>query len=142
VQTVIAELGGEKIDIIEWDDNPVRFITNSLAPAKIMSVQINEKEKHALVEVAEDQLSLAIGKEGQNVRLAVKLTDWKIDIIKEDGEKVAGEGKKKDLEDKENEKEAKAEEKDDEKKSTSENTEESEDTEKKSKEEKDKKDIK
>lgn len=94
VQTIIAELGGEKIDIIEWDDNPVRFITNALAPAKIMSVQINEKEKHALVEVAEDQLSLAIGKEGQNVRLAVKLTNWKIDIIKEDGEKVMGENKK------------------------------------------------
>lgn len=97
VQTVIAELGGEKIDIISWDENTVRFITNALSPAKIMSVKIDEKEQHALVEVAEDQLSLAIGKEGQNVRLAVKLTGWKIDIMKEStGEKVAGaEGKEK-----------------------------------------------
>jgi transcription termination/antitermination protein NusA len=84
VQTIIAELGGEKIDIIEWDDNPVRFITNALAPAKIISVKLNEKDKHAIVEVAEDQLSLAIGKEGQNVRLAVKLTGWKIDIAKDE----------------------------------------------------------
>lgn len=84
VQTVIAELGGEKIDIIQWDENPVRFITNALAPAKIISIKLNEKEKHAVVEVAEDQLSLAIGKEGQNVRLAVKLTGWKIDIVKEE----------------------------------------------------------
>lgn len=84
VQTVIAELGGEKIDIIQWDENPVRFITNALAPAKVISIKLDEKEKHAVVEVAENQLSLAIGSEGQNVRLAVKLTGWKIDIVKEE----------------------------------------------------------
>ncbi len=95
VQTVIAELGGEKIDIIEWDDNTVKFITNALSPAKVMSVKLNEVDKHALVEVAEDQLSLAIGKEGQNVRLAVKLTDWRIDIVKETGERASEENKDK-----------------------------------------------
>jgi N utilization substance protein A len=84
VQTVIAELGGEKIDIVGWDENPVRFITNALAPAKVISIKLDEKEKHAVVEVAENQLSLAIGREGQNVRLAVKLTGWKIDIVKEE----------------------------------------------------------
>lgn len=106
VQTIIAELGGEKIDIIEWDENPVRFITNALAPAKIISVKLNEKEKHAVVEVAEDQLSLAIGKEGQNVRLAVKLTDWKIDIAKDEKET---EGEKKDKKEEKGEKEEKKE---------------------------------
>lgn len=83
VQTVIAELGGEKIDVIEWFDDPAKFIINALAPAKVLSVKINKKEKKAEVEVREDQLSLAIGREGQNVRLAVKLTGWNIDIIKE-----------------------------------------------------------
>lgn len=87
VQTVISELGGEKIDIVEWNENPVQYITNALSPAKIISVRTDEKNKHAIVEVAEDQLSLAIGKEGQNVRLAVKLTGWKIDITKE-GEEI------------------------------------------------------
>jgi N utilization substance protein A len=82
VQTVIAELGGEKIDVIEWSDDPVKFITHALSPAKILSVKIKKKEKKAEVAVREDQLSLAIGREGQNVRLAVKLTGWNIDIIK------------------------------------------------------------
>ncbi len=122
VQTVIAELGGEKIDIIEWDENLVRFITNSLSPAKIISVQLNEADKHALVEVAEDQLSLAIGKEGQNVRLAVKLTGWRIDIIKETGEKAV-EKKAEDVEDKNKEDKTKIEEKNGEKKGTAEDTE-------------------
>lgn len=87
VQTIIAELAGEKIDIIEWDENPVKFISNALSPAKVQKVDINEKTKEAKAYVNEDQLSLAIGKEGQNVRLAAKLTDWKIDIMKveEDG---------------------------------------------------------
>ncbi len=83
VQTVISELGGEKIDIVEYEDDPVKFIINALAPAKILSVKTNESERTALAEVKEDQLSLAIGRNGQNVRLAAKLTGWKIDIIKE-----------------------------------------------------------
>lgn len=129
VQTVIAELGGEKIDIIEWDENPVRFITNALAPAKIMSVKIGEEEKHAMVEVAEDQLSLAIGKEGQNVRLAVKLTDWRIDIVKETDEK-ASEDNKEDSKDEKAEGEESDNKEDDEKKEPQKKT---EDTEKKKK---------
>ncbi|MFH1207797.1 MAG: transcription termination factor NusA [Patescibacteria group bacterium] len=89
VQTIISEIGGEKIDIIEWDANPARFITNALSPAKVLSVKTNEEEKTALAEVKEDQLSLAIGKAGQNVRLSAKLTGWKIDIISDTGEKVS-----------------------------------------------------
>ncbi len=81
VQTVINELGGEKIDIIEWSEDPVKFITNALSPAKILQVKVlDEKYRHALAEVADDQFSLAIGKNGQNVRLAAKLTGWKIDV--------------------------------------------------------------
>src|SRR3989344_475921 len=81
VQTVINELGGEKIDIIEWEDDAAKFISHALAPAKILDVKIiDEQSKHALVEVAEDQFSLAIGKRGQNVRLAAKLTGWRIDV--------------------------------------------------------------
>jgi transcription termination/antitermination protein NusA len=83
VQTVMAELGGEKIDIIEWSDDQVKFIANSLSPAKIINVQLNMEEKEAKVGVLEDQLSLAIGKAGQNVRLAARLTGWKIDINQE-----------------------------------------------------------
>jgi N utilization substance protein A len=88
VQTVMAELGGEKIDIIEWSEDPVKFIANSLSPAKILNVQLDEDAKEAKVGVLEDQLSLAIGKAGQNVRLAARLTGWKIDI---NGEKIGGE---------------------------------------------------
>ena len=80
VSTVMSELGGEKIDIIEWSDDPKKFIEDSLSPAKVLSVEINEAEKQAHVVVSEDQQSLAIGKGGQNVRLAAKLTGWKIDI--------------------------------------------------------------
>ncbi len=80
VQTVMAELGGEKIDIIEWSDDHVKFIANALSPAKILNVQLDMEEKEAKVGVLEDQLSLAIGKAGQNVRLAARLTGWKIDI--------------------------------------------------------------
>ena len=83
VQTVMAELGGEKIDIIEWSEDPVKFIANSLSPAKIINVQLDMEEKEAKVGVMEDQLSLAIGKAGQNVRLAARLTGWKIDINQE-----------------------------------------------------------
>jgi len=87
VQTVMAELGGEKIDIIEYSDDPVKFIANGLSPAKILNVQLDEANKEAKVGVLEDQLSLAIGKAGQNVRLAARLTGWKIDI---NGEKLGG----------------------------------------------------
>lgn len=80
VQAVIAELGNEKIDIIQYSDDPAKFIAASLSPASVGKVTINEEEKTAYVEVPEDQLSLAIGKDGQNVRLAAKLTGWRIDI--------------------------------------------------------------
>jgi len=80
VSTVMSELGGEKIDIIEWSDNTKSFIEDSLSPAKIISVSLDEDERRATVEVSEEQQSLAIGKGGQNVRLAAKLTGWKIDI--------------------------------------------------------------
>jgi N utilization substance protein A len=90
VQTIIAEIGGEKIDIIQFEDDPVRFIINALSPAKVLSVQLNHEEKRATAEVKEDQLSLAIGRAGQNVRLAARLTGWRIDIIKESSEEVVG----------------------------------------------------
>ena len=80
VATVMSELGGEKIDIIEWSADPVRFLEDALSPAKILKVEIEETEKKATIEVSPDQQSLAIGKGGQNVRLAAKLTGWKIDI--------------------------------------------------------------
>jgi len=79
VQVVINELGGEKIDIIEWSEDPKQFISNALSPAKVLEVKILEKNT-ALCFVPEDQLSLAIGKNGQNVRLAAQLTGWKIDV--------------------------------------------------------------
>lgn len=88
IQTVIAEIGGEKIDIIEYDENPEKFIINALAPAKISSLKINEKERVALAKVKDNQLSLAIGRSGQNVRLAAKLTGWKIDIQEDKEEKT------------------------------------------------------
>ncbi len=93
VQTIIEELGGEKIDIILWNEKPDKFISASLSPAKVLKVEINEENKTAQVWVMEDQLSLAIGKKGQNVRLAAKLTGWKIDIVgvKQDGEEVGEE---------------------------------------------------
>lgn len=91
VSTVMSELGGEKIDIIEWSPESVQFIEDSLSPAKIESVEIDEENKHAVVEVSEDQLSLAIGKGGQNVRLAAKLTGWKIDIKSTGGEYASSE---------------------------------------------------
>ena len=80
VQTVINELGGEKIDIIQWNENMAKYIANSLSPAKVLDVEIDEKKRIALAIVPEDQLSLAIGRKGQNVRLAAKLTGWKIDV--------------------------------------------------------------
>mgnify|MGYP000673700654 CR=1 FL=1 len=80
VNTVTGELGGEKIDIIPWSEDVKVFVSNSLSPAKVLSIEVDEKEHKATIEVADDQLSLAIGKGGQNVRLAAKLTGWRIDI--------------------------------------------------------------
>ncbi|MFA6273295.1 MAG: transcription termination factor NusA [Candidatus Paceibacterota bacterium] len=101
VGTVMSELGGEKIDIIEWSADPKKFVEESLSPAKVLSVEIDEAEKKAKVEVAEDQQSLAIGKGGQNVRLAAKLTGWRIDIKSTKGEPtVVGEDNKDDKKEK------------------------------------------
>ncbi|MDD6383472.1 transcription termination factor NusA [Mitsuokella jalaludinii] len=83
VQGIVEELGSEKIDIVKWNADPAKFIANALSPAKVVSVAINEAEKVSRVVVPDYQLSLAIGKEGQNARLAAKLTGWKIDIKSE-----------------------------------------------------------
>lgn len=83
VQTIVNELKGEKIDIVKWNVDPIKYIANSLSPAKVVSVEVNEIEKVSKVIVPDYQLSLAIGKEGQNARLAAKLTGWKIDIKSE-----------------------------------------------------------
>ena len=80
VQSVVQELRGEKIDIVQWTEDAVQFVHNALSPAKVVRIEVDEEEKTMQVLVAEDQLSLAIGKRGQNVRLAAKLTNWKIDI--------------------------------------------------------------
>lgn len=97
IQTIIMALGGEKIDIIEWSEDPVVFISNALSPAKVHETELRESDKSAVVRVEPDQLSLAIGKGGQNVRLAAQLTGWKININggeiqakDEDGEEVEG----------------------------------------------------
>lgn len=86
IQTIISELNGEKIDIIEYNKNAEKFIGNSLSPAKILSIKTDIEKNFATVKVRSDQFSLAIGKGGQNVRLASKLTDWKIDIQEEKSE--------------------------------------------------------
>jgi len=88
IQTIISELNGEKIDIIEYNENPLTYIANALSPAKTANIEIDEENKTAKVSVKEDQLSLAIGREGQNVRLAAQLTGWRIDIVGENGEVV------------------------------------------------------
>jgi len=97
VQAVINELSGEKIDIIEWSEDPVKFISQSLSPAKVIDVEIAKNKNQAKVIVPEDQLSLAIGIKGQNVRLAAKLTGWKIDIATQEPvkEKIKKQTKKK-----------------------------------------------
>ncbi|KKS85932.1 MAG: Transcription termination factor NusA [Parcubacteria group bacterium GW2011_GWA2_43_11] len=89
VSTVMSELGGEKIDIIEWSEEQAHFIEDALSPAKVLDVVIDEEEHRATVEVVEDQQSLAIGRGGQNVRLAAKLTGWRIDIHSMQGESTA-----------------------------------------------------
>jgi N utilization substance protein A len=81
VQAIVRELGGEKIDIVPWSVDPIVFVTRALSPAKVLEAQVVEMEQKILVTVADDQLSLAIGKGGQNARLAAKLTGWKIDLI-------------------------------------------------------------
>ena len=83
VQAIVNELKGEKIDIVKWNADPVKYIANSLSPAKVLSVEVYPEQKMAKVIVPDYQLSLAIGKEGQNARLAAKLTGWKIDIKSE-----------------------------------------------------------
>ena len=83
IQNVINELNGEKIDVIEWNEDPSIYISSALLPAKILAVDIKEEEKFAQVIVPDDQLSLAIGRSGQNARLAARLTNWKIDIKSE-----------------------------------------------------------
>ncbi|WP_078391468.1 transcription termination factor NusA [Shouchella patagoniensis] len=83
VQTIVDELKGEKIDIVEWSEDPVVYVANALSPAKVMKVDVLEGEKMTRVIVPDYQLSLAIGKRGQNARLAAKLTGWKIDIKSE-----------------------------------------------------------
>ncbi|MGE5618155.1 MAG: transcription termination factor NusA [Sphingomonadaceae bacterium] len=80
IQNIVNELGGEKIDVVQWSPDAATFVANALSPAQVISVDINEEEKTATVIVPERQLSLAIGKEGQNARLAAKLTGWRIDI--------------------------------------------------------------
>lgn len=89
VTTVMNELAGEKIDIIPWSENISTFVASALSPAKVLDIDMEENEHKALIEVADDQLSLAIGKGGQNVRLAAKLTGWRIDIKGIKGEDVS-----------------------------------------------------
>jgi len=80
VNAIVSELDGEKIDIIPWCDDSLEFIARSLSPAKVVMVQANDEERSAKAVVMDDMLSLAIGKDGQNARLAAKLTGWKIDV--------------------------------------------------------------
>ena len=89
VTTVMSELGGEKIDIIPWSPDMAEYVSSALSPAHALDIQVLEEEHKAIVEVAADQLSLAIGKGGQNVRLAAKLTGWRIDIKGVAGEVVS-----------------------------------------------------
>jgi N utilization substance protein A len=92
VSTVMSELGGEKIDIIEWNEDPSKFIAEALSPARIVDMTLFKDEARAVVKVTEDQQSLAIGKGGQNVRLAAKLTGWKIDIQAVSSDGIAKDG--------------------------------------------------
>ncbi|MBQ7452941.1 MAG: transcription termination/antitermination protein NusA [Clostridia bacterium] len=87
VNSIVSELGGEKVDIIIWSDDPFEYIARALSPAKVISVEIDEVLKASKVVVPDDKLSLAIGKSGQNVRLAAKLTGWKIDVKSESASK-------------------------------------------------------
>lgn len=93
VQSIVQELRGEKIDIVEWSSDSTKFVSKALSPAKILSINVNEKENQMEIVVPDDQLSLAIGKKGQNVRLAAKLTRWKIDVKSESEYKKQKEAK-------------------------------------------------
>ena len=90
VQTIVQELNGEKIDIVHWSDDPVEFVANALSPSKVVRVDVHEQDNMTQVIVPDYQLSLAIGKKGQNARLAAKLTGWKIDIKSESDAKELG----------------------------------------------------
>ena len=90
IQAIVAELNGEKVDIVLWDEDPGRYVAEALSPAEVLNVRIDDEHKIANVIVPERQLSLAIGKEGQNARLAAKLTGWRIDIRSEVGAASAG----------------------------------------------------
>lgn len=89
INTIIEELGGEKIDVIEYSEDMVQYISHALSPAKIASVELQEKDKTATVSVGSDQFSIAIGRSGQNVRLASELVGWKINVVQPDGESFA-----------------------------------------------------
>lgn len=128
VQAATSELGGERIDIVPWSDKPEELIEAALSPAEGLSVSLNEKEETAIVEAPEEQLSLAIGKDGQNVRLASKLTGWRIEIKSKGGEKKTVKEKK------EVKKEAKSEETKKKKKKKKEDKDVEKDTKKKKKE--------
>ena len=91
VQSITQELKGERVDVIVWEDDPVQYICNALAPAKILKVLMDEDQKQMQIIVPDDQLSLAIGKKGQNVRLAVKLTGWNLNLTSEQESKQAKE---------------------------------------------------
>lgn len=87
VQSIVRELGGERIDIVPWSQDPTVFVSRALSPARVADVRVQEAERRMVVMVADDQLSLAIGKGGQNARLAARLTGWKIDLISKSEEK-------------------------------------------------------
>jgi N utilization substance protein A len=90
VEAVVEELGGEKIDIVQWDEDPKVFVKNALSPSQVLQVIVDEANQSTVVVVPDYQLSLAIGKRGQNARLAAKLTGWKIDIKSESDARAAG----------------------------------------------------
>ena len=90
VEAVVEELGGEKIDIVQWDEDPKVFVRNALSPSQVLEVIVDEVNQSTVVVVPDYQLSLAIGKRGQNARLAAKLTSWKIDIKSESDAREAG----------------------------------------------------
>ncbi len=104
ITTIIEELGGEKIDIIQWNEDAKSFIAHAMSPAKVKTVELNDESKEAMVYVASDQFSLAIGRGGQNVRLAAELTGWKIKVMEEGGGEAAVVSSDDDLEDGETEK--------------------------------------
>jgi N utilization substance protein A len=92
IQAIVAELNGEKVDVVLWHDDPAQYVAEALSPAEVLNVRIDEEHKIANVVVPERQLSLAIGKEGQNARLAAKLTGWRIDIRSDAGVAAAAGG--------------------------------------------------